>query len=188
MMTKSRQDDVEINPLISAAQLPRNVQPTIEIPEERRIPLSELGTKRAKNSRGTIENHIRGILGEFAVAKFLGIPDSIDEEIYEFGDPGYDLIFRNRTIDVKTVGPQWDNPRLMIPEHHDISSDFYVLVQEISSQIYRILGYAPATVVANAQLRRIPGDSRRRRARTVQQYKLWPLPRSIAAGGRLQHL
>lgn len=164
-------------PLISVSDIEEDLRVVVNIPDEKRIPLSEIGTKRAKDSPGTIQDHIRGILGEFAVAKHLGVPDKVDTEIYDDGDEGYDLQFNNKTIDVKTLGPQWNRPRLIVPVYQGIQADYYVLVQEISSTTYEIIGYAPAAVVADSKVEQIPGARIGTRGYTVEQYKLTPIPK-----------
>lgn len=171
-------------PLVPVAETPETVQPTIDIPEERRIPLSELGTKRAKGSPGTIKNHIRGICGEYAVAKFFGIPERLNQEIYEYGDEGFDLKIAGRTIDVKTVGPYTNNPCLMVGEDQALNADYYVLVQELNANTYRIIGYAPSVMVNEAPIQRISLEGYAERVRTVEQQDLFHLPQSAASIAR----
>ena len=49
--------------LITVADLPSKLFPTIQIPENRYEPLAAHGTRRAYKTPGTTEHHIRGILG-----------------------------------------------------------------------------------------------------------------------------
>ena len=167
------------NPLVSVSEMPKTVQPTIEIPDAKRIPLSELGTKRARDGPGSIENHIRGIMGEFAVAKFFGVPEKVDDEIYEYGDAGYDLQIDGKTIDVKTVDPRANNPGLMIDSTRNIVADYYVLVQELNANTYRLIGYAPAPVVENADVRLLHMDGYAKKLKVVEQVDLFPIPSYI---------
>lgn len=163
------------NPLISVSDIPKTAQPTIEIQDSKRIPLSNLGSRRAKDSHGTIENHIRGICGEFAVAKYLGIPESLDTEIYEDGDLGWDLERNNKKIDVKTVGPHVNNPKLLISARAQIKADYYVLVQELNAHNYRIIGYAPSETVLNADTATFTINHRQGQYRLVHQHELFPI-------------
>lgn len=164
------------DPLVPVSEMPKAVQPTVEIPDAKRIPLSELGTERAKGVPGTIENHIRGILGEFAVAKFFGVPEKLDDEIYEHGDSGFDLQIDGKTIDVKTVDSRANNPGLMIDARRQIKADYYVLTQELNASTFRIIGYAPASVVKNANVRSFQLEGYAKRLRVVEQYDLFPIP------------
>lgn len=175
-------DSVEsVSPLIPVAETPDTAKHTVDIPDEVRIPLSELGTERATDSPGSIKHHIRGICGEYAVAKFFGIEEQVDTEIYEYGDPGWDLTYRDNTIDVKTVGPRANNPCLMVNDRKPISADFYVLVQELSSRSYRLIGYAPACMVKTAPVRRIRYEGYADRVKAVEQVDLFHIPRPSSA-------
>jgi hypothetical protein len=164
------------NPLVSVSEIPQTVQPTVEISDAKRIPLSKLGTKRARDSPGSTDDHIRGILGEYAVAKFFGKPKKVDEEIYEYGDPGYDLQINGQTIDVKTVSPRANNPGLMVDVRENIEADYYILVQELNANTYRIIGYAPGSIVKEADIHRIRLEGYAKRLRVVEQYDLFPIP------------
>jgi hypothetical protein len=147
----------QIRPLVSAGAVAPTDHPLVTVEDERRLPLEEYGTRRAASSRGSIEHHVRGILGEFAVAKYLGIPDQVDTEIYDDGDPGYDLRYRNQTIDVKTAGPQAQTPELWVNANRPLEADVYVLAQELNAGFYRLIGYAPRSQVARARERILDG-------------------------------
>jgi len=179
---ESSGDSIEtFSPLVPVAETPETVQPTVDIPDERRIPLERHGTRRAKDSPGSIEKHIRGMCGEFAVAKFFGVPERVDTEIYEFGDPGFDLRIAGKTLDVKTVRPSVNNPCLMVGVRKSIDADYYVLVQELNASTYRIIGYAPALMLAHARVRRLQIDEyAAERFRVVEQQALFHLPGSVA--------
>ncbi len=118
-------------------------------------------------------------MGEFAVAEFFDVPEAVDNEIYEYGDPGYDLQIDGNTIDVKTVGPRANNPGLMINTKQTIDADYYILVQELNANAYRIIGYAPAPVVRTADTCRIRLDGYADHVRLVEQYDLFPIPSYI---------
>lgn len=165
--------------LISVADLPEDIFPTIKIPENRYQPLAAHGTKRAYHSPGTADDHIRGILGEFAVADLFQVPDRVDTCIYEYGDPGFDLRIDGYRIDVKTASSRVNNPRLLVDADSEILADVYVLVQGLSSRVYRILGYAPAAVVKQAPICEFSEAIGTNRVRVVEQDQLAPLPLSM---------
>lgn len=131
-----------LEPLVPVSELDQSELPLVEIEPSRVEALYIMGASRAKDSRGTIENHVRGVRGEYAVAKHLRVPDEFDEEIYEEGDPGFDLTYRGWRIDVKTVGPQVNNPSLPVPTHGNLVADYYILVHQLNRQYYRIVGCA----------------------------------------------
>ena len=60
---------------------------------------TEQQNKRVDKDLSDIQMHYVGLKGEYAVAKFLGI--ELDMDILLAGDAGHDLVFRDRTIDVK---------------------------------------------------------------------------------------
>lgn len=131
-----------LEPLVPVSDIPISELPIISISQSRLEALSVMGAERAEDSRGTIQNHEKGVFGEYVVAKHLGVPDRIDDQIYENGDPGYDLVFRGKKIDVKTVGPRANNPFLPVSTYGKLLADYYVLVQQLNRSNYRIFGYA----------------------------------------------
>lgn len=167
-------------PLVSVAELPSTSFPAIQIPDNRYLPLTEHGTRRARHASGTLQNHIRGILGEFALANLLGIPDKLDTQLYENGDPGYDLQYRGYTIDVKTAGPRTNNPQLMVDSRLDVTADFYVLAQEVGARHYQVLGYAPGCLIERAPVKEFSTSYDNNRVRVMDQDKLFPLTNSLA--------
>lgn len=161
-------------PLVSVADLSETAFPSVTVPDNRYGPLCEHGARRAMNCAGTIENHERGILGEYAAAELFGVPDEVDTELYENGDPGYDLEEGDVTVDVKTVGPQTNNPLLMLNVEREVTADIYVVVQQQAQRHYRMIGYAPASVVADAPVRLLTGWEGEK-VRVVEQDRLVPL-------------
>lgn len=161
-------------PLVSTAAIPDTAAPTVTIPDNRYGPLTDHGARRAVDTPGTIERHERGILGEFAAAKLFGVPDRVDTTIYEYGDPGYDFTLGGWTVDVKTAHTRHNTPALMVDAETDVTADFYVLVHQLSQRCYRILGYAPGAVVAEAPVRRL-SVHRADRMRVVEQDRLFPV-------------
>lgn len=170
---------VSHGPLFRAVDVPLDCHPTVHIPSHRRHALSQLALQRAKSGRGDHTDHERGIYGEFAVAKWLDYEnpvDALDKTIYQQGgDPGYDLVYRGRTIDVKTVGPRWSSPALLVSAFGDLRAEFYVLAQQLNVSNYRILGYAPRSVVADAPVRSISYPYDQNKVHFIQQQDLFPI-------------
>lgn len=136
-----------LKPLVPVSELETSELPVVRLDPGRVEALAELGARRAKNSRGTIDSHEQGALGEYAVAKHLEVTEEFDTEIYEGGDPGFDLRYRGMRVDGKTVGPQVNNPRLHVSTHGELTADYYILVQQLNRREYRIFGCAPKPVV-----------------------------------------
>lgn len=166
-------------PLVPVSALPKGTFQVEHIPDRRYIPLAEHGTDRSRGSPGTESRHQCGVFGEFAVAQFLGMPLAVDTQIYELGDPGYDLDIAGRRIDVKTTRQSNTRPSLMVDAKTELTADFYVLVQQLDERCYRILGYAPRQVVASAPTRSV-GKHRAKKVREVDQDTLIPLPASFS--------
>lgn len=166
-------------PLISALTVPDTSLPTVTIPDCRYHPLCEQGARRAFDTPQSIERHELGILGEFAAAKFLGVPERLDTDIYEYGDPGYDFRVGGETVDVKTAHPRWEQPSLIVDAHKELTADVYLLVHQVAQKCYRIIGYAPAAVVTRAPVRnltRLAVD----RVRMVDQDRLTPITQAAS--------
>lgn len=163
-----------VNPLYSAADRQRH--PTESIREGRFYALQEKGRRIANNWHGSVENHRTGKIGEYAVAKALGIPDSIDLEIYtDGGDGGVDLNYRGATIDVKTACQQRRDPSLTVNARKPLQADYYVLASRIGDVDVRLIGYAPRPVVENTTVREYNGEP----CYYVDQEQLFPFPRLI---------
>lgn len=141
-----------LEPLVPVSRLDKSELPVVTISQSKVEALSIVGAKRAKNSRGSIRNHELGILGEYAVAEHLDVPDRINTEILDDGDPGYYFIYRGRRVDIKTTGPKENNPSLRVGAHGELSADFYVLVQQLNRTNYRIIGYAPRLLVMQSEI------------------------------------
>lgn len=163
-------------PLVSVADIDEYEPPIETIPEECANALSLLAHERAKESPGTITTHERGILGEYAVAQNLDIVDQFDDRIYEYGDGGVDLVFNDKTIDVKTTNPRANNPELWVNTRQRLRADWFVLVQQLNLRTYRIIGCAPRETVESAPTRRILCDDYADRVRTVEPDLLTPWP------------
>lgn len=175
-------EEIEISevpsPFVPVSEVPDDQLPIVHINQTRRDALEVCGTKRAKDSPGTIENHIRGIKGEYAVAKHYGDPDRVDTEIRRYGDGGVDLEILGR-VQVKTCRSRVNNPRLLVAARKLLRADHYVLVQELDRSTYRIIGYAPRATVAEAPISRFQLDGYAKRLRVVEQCDLWQPPRPV---------
>ncbi|MFC5136579.1 MULTISPECIES: hypothetical protein [Haloferacaceae] len=163
-------------PLFSAADLDIGDYPVVHIPEKRLYMLQEYARRIADASRGSVENHRTGKVGEDAVAKPLGARGSIDLEVYaDGGDGGVDLNHRGATIDVKTVGQHRSDPALTVDAYEQLRADYYVLASRISETDVRLVGYAPRQFVANAPVRSYRGGD----YHFVEQDYLFPFPRHL---------
>jgi len=83
--------------------------------------------------------HLVGVLGEFAVAKFLNV--KLNETIFDGADPGYDLEYLEHKIEVKaSLNSNKKSLNLILSKrlHERKSSDLYVFVcvnHDLSAQI-----------------------------------------------------
>lgn len=171
--TVSPQAEPAPTPLVSAGRVSIGSYPTVRIPEERLYILKEHADRIADSWRGTVDNHRTGLLGEDAVAHYLGIEDSINVEVYaDGGDGGVDLEYREATIDVKTVGQHRTNPSLTVDAHKPLTADYYVLASRIGAADFRLIGYVPRWFVANAPVQTHQGEQ----YHIVDQRYLFPFP------------
>jgi len=163
-----------IKPLYSAADRRIECHPTKYIREGRFYALQEKGRRIANSWNGSVENHRTGKIGEYAVAKALGIQDSIDLEVYtDGGDGGVDLNYRGATIDVKTACQRTTDPSLTVSARKPLQADYYVLASRIGDANVRLIGYAPRSVVESATVREYNGDP----CYYVDSQQLFPFPR-----------
>jgi len=163
-------------PLFSVADLDIEDYPVVHIPENRLYILQEYARRIADASNGSVENHRTGKVGEAAVAKPLGVRESVDLEIYsDGGDGGVDLSHRGAAIDVKTVGQHRSDPALTVDAYKQLRADYYVLASRISETDVRLIGYAPRSFVANAPVRSYQGGD----YHFVGQDYLFPFPRLL---------
>jgi len=106
--------------------------------------------------QNSLNEHLRGVLGEIAVAQWLDIEDELDRDSYgDSGDDGVDLTVGGDyyhsgfDIDVKTTRYD-DTGRLLVQEHHveralDEESgktlpDLYILCEVIEQGVVGIVG------------------------------------------------
>jgi hypothetical protein len=172
--TVSSQAEPAPTPLVSAEGIPIESHPTVRIPEERLYALKEQADHIADTWSGTTDNHRTGLLGEDAVARYLGIEDSLNVEVYaDGGDGGVDLEYYGATIDVKTVGQHRTDPSLTVDAYESLTADYYVLASRIGAVDFRLIGYVPRWFVANAPVRSYQGEQ----YHIVDQRYLFPLPR-----------
>ncbi|WP_142856386.1 hypothetical protein [Salinigranum halophilum] len=172
-----------LKPLVPVSELDAAELPVVRLEPGRVEALAELGAMRARDGRGTIPNHERGALGEYAVSKHLGVTGEFDTEIYEGGDPGFDLRYRGMRVDVKTVGPRVNSPRLHVSTHGELTADYYILVQQLNRREYRVFGCAPRPVVRRSSTfrfsrsRRLWPDRYGDEVYVVEQDRLSPIAR-----------
>ena len=114
--------------------------------------ISEHAERIAETWHGSRQDHLTGLLGEDALAHYLGIKDELDVEVYaDGGDGGVDLRFNGARIDVKTVERHRSKPALTLDAYKPLSADYYVLVSRIGVTDFRLIGYAPRWFVANSR-------------------------------------
>lgn len=177
--TRAEHQPQKLTPLLPVSDIPDRYFPVVRISDEERTALELLGMERAKTSPGSIEAHVRGIMGEYAVAELFSV--DIDSNIYDGGDPGFDLCVNGKLVDVKTANQRQNNPSLLVDATQDLFADYYVLVQELSRCSYRVFGYASVEVVAAARIVSFPPESPvhdvvpSSEVRVVEQHQIEPL-------------
>jgi hypothetical protein len=163
-------------PLLSAADRTIDKCPVRRILENRFYPLQEQARRIANSWGGSVEDHRTGKIGEYAVAKALGVRDSVNLEVYtDGGDGGVDLTYNGATIDVKTVGQHRSDPALTVDAYEQLRADYYVLASRISKMSVRLIGYAPRQFVANAPVRSYEGGD----YHIIERDYLFPFPRFL---------
>lgn len=149
--TVSPKEEPAPTPLISAADVPLPQFPIVHIRQGRRAALVERARQMAESWYSEPRDHIKGLLGEAALAKFLGIESELNVEVYtDGGDGGVDLRYHGASIDVKTVGQHYSDPPLTVDVYESLTADYYVLASQIGCSDIRLIGYAPRRFVANA--------------------------------------
>lgn len=98
-----------------------------------------LKNRRIDLSTDDLTLNRRGLLGEFAVCKFLGV--RYEKKITAFGDGGTDLKYMQRSIQVKTNQPHFVYPQLIFPTENHFKADLAVLCHNIGGPIIRICGF-----------------------------------------------
>ena len=90
--------------------------------------------------RNSVEIDIDGVLGEFAVCKYL---NTYPDLTFERRSGGHDCTYKGLTCDVKTR-PYKDNQSLQVPQYKvETSSDIYILAEVERTKIH-VLGFAPS--------------------------------------------
>ncbi|MFC4448156.1 MULTISPECIES: hypothetical protein [Halorussus] len=137
----------------------------------------ELARERdsSKDGRGYLDEdqnsfmaHFRGVQGELAVAKWYGVEDTFDDEIYEDeGDDGVDLEIARFGVDVKTT-PYDETGRLLMDQHHVYEAlddpektipDAFYLVEEIEKGVLGLVGWCTLAELLDREPRKWPRDT-----------------------------
>jgi hypothetical protein len=96
-------------------------------------------SRRIDNSITDFGSHYIGAMGEYVVARELGI--SIDKAIYLGGDNGVDLHnYHGYTLQVKTIHYGGPNPHIVFPKVSDFKADACIAVQIQTPVTLAILG------------------------------------------------
>jgi hypothetical protein len=104
---------------------------------------------------------------------YLGQEDRFDTNTYDGGDGGVDLVWQGKKVQVKTAESRQNNPNLLVPTYQSLNSHYYVLVHQLSRQVYRIVGYTDRETVADARVIDLPSIPE---ARFVPREKLRHFP------------
>jgi len=100
--------------------------------------LTGVATKKVNGQSSDLEIDYNGAFGEYAVAKFLGLP--WEEKIYYYGDAGYDFKLENGwTIDVKTTLSSHRN--LLFRRAGKFKASVAVLVWPLNEKQAEIVGW-----------------------------------------------
>lgn len=183
-MTPRNRSETEVSPpqepaatpLITAADLDINNFPIVHIKESKLYAIQSHAQNIADQSPGNVKNHQTGKLGEYAVAKPLGVHEDIDFRAYtDGGDGGFDVRYNGATIDVKTASQRYSEPALMIDAYQPLRADYYALASRISKNDIRLIGYVPRKFVADAPVQHNNGDA----CHYVEQEYLIPFPQSL---------
>lgn len=119
---------------------PSEVTRLIEIALSRRLVNRDAGVEdQMIGFRDPLEIEIDGVLGEFAVCKYL---NRFFDMSAEPRSGGIDCVYMGLSCDVKTR-PYKNNQALQVPQHKDKGdTDIFILV-EIEKNQAHILGFAP---------------------------------------------
>ena len=88
-----------------------------------------IGVKSKNFDKGRISDYsltVFGVLGEVAVAKYLGVP--VDYDFYPGTDGGKDLEYAGRIIQIKTATKRTD---LIFDDLNDFQADIAILVKHL---------------------------------------------------------
>lgn len=125
------------------------------IAEARQLTYEPIGGGRVYGDQTSIEAIRTGVLGELAVQK---LTDNFEQIIFLRGDPGFDLVKGDTTIDVKTTATHLEIPDLLIPYDQDLVADVYLLAHRLKDRQIRLVGWAPRHLVADREPEKYPGD------------------------------
>lgn len=157
----------EKSPGPTPADVPIEALPTVELTTAQMVRAEEIAQSRNDSyasinggrvcgNQSSTDAHLTGVVGELAYA--LHYDESIDTEIYEYGDGGYDFSPGSLKIDTKTTATYINRPSLIVPVEPSPRADLYFFLHRIEERKVRIIGFATrATVVDQTPIRK-PGD------------------------------
>lgn len=95
-------------------------------------------SRRIDQNRSDYDIHFMGLLGEMAVAKYLGIGVDVNHNI-NGGDKGNDFIYQGKKVDVKYTD-EIDNPLLVFNNLYRFKSTFAILTRPVEKHCrHRVL-------------------------------------------------
>lgn len=131
------------------------------IAQVRKSIYDDFGGGTVFGSQTSFDAHLKGVVGELAVATYLD--ELVIEDVtvmHAYGDPGWDLELGSLTIEVKTTGADYPLPDLIIPAKPEPVADIYILAHRISERSVRLLGWATRKQVLAQPIEREPGTRR----------------------------
>lgn len=136
----------------------RDIRKAYRLASNRNSSYLSIDGGRIYGSQTGRDAHVTGLVGEIAVAQFLG--SSLDENVYSGGDDGFDTILNGITIDVKSTKTEaLDRPELIVPAHPEPNAHLYFLTHWIADREVRLIGYASLDRVINREPERAPGTT-----------------------------
>lgn len=155
---------------LSPADVPVDDLPVVEISDQlyqlaeliaeaRKLTYQPIGGGRIYGAQRPIDANETGVIGELALQKALG---KLEQAIFIYGDPGYDVVDGNITIDVKATATHMQLPELLIPYDQELAADAYLLAHRVKPRKVRkvrLVGWAPRDLVEDREPQRHPGDT-----------------------------
>ncbi len=158
----------EKSPGPTPADVPIEALPTVELSTAQFARAEEIAQSRSDSyipinggrvcgNQSSTDAHLTGVVGELAYA--IHYDESIDSEIYEHGDNGYDFSPGSLTIDTKTTATHIEHPSLIVPVEPRPTADLYFFLHRIEERKVRIIGFTTLATVLDQTPIRKPGDN-----------------------------